>query len=211
MDLRTPGMEFASEMVIRASKANLDIREFDIQYHPRGGESKLSTWRDGWRHLRFLLVHSPTHLFLVPGLLLLALGVAIMGTVLLGIDVFGRDWSIHSLIAGSLATIVGVQVISLGLCAHAYGMYFMSDVDPWFDRMRARYRLEHGLAIGGGLTFVGLIVAGVIVVRWAADDFGALAQTDLAIAAVTLMVIGLQIVFSSFLLSIIGLRRGQTR
>ncbi len=211
MDLRTPGMEFASEMVIRASKANLDIREFDIQYHPRGGESKLSTWRDGWRHLRFLLVHSPTHLFLVPGLLLLALGAAIMGTVLLGIDVFGRDWSVHSLIAGSLATIVGVQVISLGLCAHAYGMYFMSDVDPWFDRMRARYRLEHGLAIGGALTLVGLIVAGVIVVRWAADDFGALAQTDLAIAAVTLMVIGLQIVFSSFLLSIIGLRRGQTR
>ena len=67
LDLRTPGMEFASEMVIRASKEELDIREFPIEYHPRGGESKLSSFRDGWRHLRFLLVHSPTHLFLVPG------------------------------------------------------------------------------------------------------------------------------------------------
>ena len=67
LDLRTTGMEFASEMVIRAAKADLDIRQFPIEYHPRGGESKLSTFRDGWRHLRFLLVHSPTHLFLVPG------------------------------------------------------------------------------------------------------------------------------------------------
>ncbi|WP_320670262.1 glycosyltransferase family 2 protein [Patulibacter defluvii] len=207
MDLRTPGMEFASEMVIRASKAQLDIREFDIQYHPRGGESKLSTWRDGWRHLRFLLAHSPTHLFLVPGLVLLALGALAMATVLTGISLFGREWSIHSLIAGSLGTIVGVQVVSLGLCAHAYGMYFMGDVDPWFDRMRSRYRLEHGLAIGGLLTVIGLIAAIVIVIRWASQDFGALSETKLAIASVTMIVIGLQVFFSSFLLSIIGLRR----
>ena len=67
LDLRTIGMEFASEMVIRASKENLGSSEVPIEYHPRGGESKLSTFRDGWRHLRFLLVHSPTHLFIIPG------------------------------------------------------------------------------------------------------------------------------------------------
>ena len=67
LDLHATGMEFASEMVVRAAKEKLDIRQFPIEYHPRGGESKLSTWRDGWRHLRFLLVHSPTHLFIVPG------------------------------------------------------------------------------------------------------------------------------------------------
>ena len=67
-------MEFASEMVIRASKEKLDIREFPIEYHPRGGESKLSSFRDGWRHLRFLLVHSPTHLFVIPGAVMLLLG-----------------------------------------------------------------------------------------------------------------------------------------
>ena len=207
MDLRTPGMEFASEMVIRASKAKLDIREFDIQYHPRGGESKLSTWRDGWRHLRFLLAHSPTHLFLIPGLFLLAIGVLVMATVVSGINVFGRDWSIHTLMAGSLLTIIGTQVVSLGLCAHAYGMYFMGDVDPWFDRMRSRFRLEHGLAIGGVVILVGFAAALVIVIRWAADDFGALSQVNLAITAVTTIVIGVQVFFSSFLLSIIGLRR----
>src|SRR3954462_3290530 len=77
LDLRTTGMEFASEMVIRASKEKLRIAEFPIQYHPRGGESKLSSWRDGWRHLRFLLVHSPTYLFVVPGLLMAVLGALI--------------------------------------------------------------------------------------------------------------------------------------
>jgi glycosyltransferase involved in cell wall biosynthesis len=207
MDLRTPGMEFASEMVIRASKAKLDIREFDIQYHPRGGESKLSTWRDGWRHLRFLLAHSPTHLFLIPGLFLTVVGALIMGTVLSGINILGREWSIHSLMAGSLLTIIGTQVVSLGLCAHAYGMYFMGDVDPWFDRMRARFRLEHGLAIGGAVILAGAVAGAFIVIRWAADDFGALSQVNLAIASVTTIVIGVQVFFSSFLLSIIGLRR----
>ena len=74
LGLRTTGMEFASEMVVRAAKENLDIREIQIEYHPRGGESKLSSFRDGWRHVRFLLLHSPNHLFILPGVLMSALG-----------------------------------------------------------------------------------------------------------------------------------------
>ena len=89
LDLRTTGMEFASEMVIRAAKAGLDIRQFPIEYHPREGESKLSTWGDGWRHLRFLLVHSPTHLFLIPGAAMAALGTLIMAAVLAHISFLG--------------------------------------------------------------------------------------------------------------------------
>ncbi len=146
LDLRTTGMEFASEMVIRASKEKLDIREFPIEYHPRGGESKLSSFRDGWRHLRFLLVHSPTHLFMLPGALILLLGTIISLVSLTQIDVFGREWDLHTMVAGALLMIVGVQVVALGLCAHAYGTYFMNEKDPWFDRMRRRFRLEHGLA-----------------------------------------------------------------
>ncbi len=115
LDLRTTGMEFASEMVIRASKEKLDIREFPIEYHPRGGESKLSSFRDGWRHLRFLLVHSPTHLFMVPGAVMLALGTIISLVALLQIDVFGRAWDIHTMVAGALLMIVGTQVVALGL------------------------------------------------------------------------------------------------
>jgi glycosyltransferase involved in cell wall biosynthesis len=207
LDLRTTGMEFASEMVIRASKENLDIRQIPIEYHPRGGESKLSSFRDGWRHLRFLLVHSPTHLFLVPGLVMLVLGTLISAASLAHIDVFGREWQLHSMIAGSLLMIVGTQVGALGLCAHAYGMYFMGDRDPWFERMRARFRLEHGLLLGGGVFVAGLAVAAVIVIRWAERGFGNLSEERLAVFGATLMIVGLQVFFSSFLLSILGLRR----
>ena len=156
LDLRTTGMEFASEMVIRASKEKLEIAEFPIEYHPRGGESKLSSFRDGWRHVRFLLVHSPTYLFIVPGLALSGIGVVLMLLVASGLSFFGRAWGLHTLIGGSLLTIVGTQVLALGLCAHAYGTYFMGERDPWFDRMRARFRLEHGLLLGGLFVLAGV-------------------------------------------------------
>ena len=207
LDLRTTGMEFASEMVIRAAKENLDIRQFPIEYHPRGGESKLSSFRDGWRHLRFLLVHSPNHLFIVPGAFLALLGAMAALTVFFQINIFGRTWDIHAEIAGSLLMIVGTQVLALGLCAHAYGTYFMGERDPWFDRMRARFNLESGLLLGGTIALAGAAGAVVIVVRWIDRGFGELSEQRLAILAATLIIVGIQIFFSSFLLSILGLRR----
>jgi len=207
LDLRATGMEFASEMVVRASKQNLVISEVPIEYHPRGGESKLSSFRDGWRHLRFLLVHSPTHLFIIPGLLMSVLGVLVSATVLLDLNVLGRRWDLHTLIGGSLLTIVGCEVLTMGLCAHAYGTYFMGEKDAWFDRMRARFRLEHGLAVGGTVILAGVVTGGVVIVHWISRGFGALAEERLAIVAATLVIVGLQVFFSSFLLSILGLRR----
>ena len=207
LDLRTTGMEFASEMVIRASKENLAIAEFPIEYHPRGGASKLSSFRDGWRHLRFLLVHSPNHLFIVPGAVLAGLGTLIVVFVGAGLDFFGRAWGLHALIGGALLMIVGTQVLALGLCAHAYGTYFMGEQDPWFDRMRARFRLEHGLLLGGAFMLVGLVMGAVIVATWIAHGFGSLSDEHLAVIAASLVIVGIQIFFSSFLLSILGLRR----
>jgi glycosyltransferase involved in cell wall biosynthesis len=207
LDLRTTGMEFASEMVIRASKERLDIREVPIEYHPRGGESKLSSFRDGWRHLRFLLVHSPTHLFVLPGALMALLGSLIAIVSLLGLEVFGREWQLHSMIAGSLLMIVGTQVVALGLCAHAYGTYFMGERDPWFDRMRRRFRLEHGLLLGGAILAAGLILVAGIVAQWVDRGLGQLSEERLALFAAVLVIIGIQVFFSSFLLSILGLRR----
>jgi glycosyltransferase involved in cell wall biosynthesis len=209
LDLRTTGMEFASEMVIRASKEHLRISEVDIEYHPRGGESKLSSFRDGWRHLRFLLVHSPTYLFILPGALLGALGTLISITVLANVDILGRSWNIHALIGGALFTIIGTQVLGLGLCAHAYGTYFMGEKDAWFDAMRARFRLEHGLALGGTIIVAGFVTALVIVIDWIEHGFGKLGLNDVAVVAFELLVVGLQIFFSSFLLSILGLRRNE--
>jgi glycosyltransferase involved in cell wall biosynthesis len=207
LDLRTTGMEFASEMVIRAGKEQLRIAEFPIDYHPRGGESKLNTWRDGWRHLRFLLVHSPTHLFVLPGFVLGLIGALITLISVANISIFGRQWQLHTTVGGSMLTIVGVQVVALGLCAHAYGSYFMGEKDPWFDRMRARFRLEHGLMLGAAIVLVGLITGGVILGIWINSGFGSLSEERLAILATTTVVIGLQTIFSSFLLSILGLRR----
>jgi len=205
--LRTTGMEFASEMVIRAAQEGLEIDQFPIQYRRRGGESKLSSFRDGWRHLRFLLVHSPRHLFIFPGALMALLGALIALVVLARVHVFGRPWELHTLIGGSLLMVVGTQVIALGLCAHAYGTYFMGDRDPWFDRMRRRYRLEHGLLFGGAIGLAGLVIAGLLLWTWAERGFGALAEERWAVLAATLMIVGIQVFFSSFLLSILGLRR----
>ena len=207
LDLRTTGMEFASEMVIRASKENLKIAEFPIEYHPRGGESKLSSFRDGWRHLRFLLVHSPNHLFIFPGALLAGLGTLILVVVEAGVDFFGRAWGLHAIIGGALLMIVGTQVMALGLCAHAYGTYFMGEQDPWFDRMRRRFRLEHGLALGGLFMLAGIALGGVILGTWIAHGLGSLSDERLAVVSASLMIVGIQIFFSSFLLSILGLRR----
>jgi glycosyltransferase involved in cell wall biosynthesis len=207
LDLRTTGMEFASEMVIRGAKERLDIRQFDIEYHQRGGESKLSSFRDGWRHLRFLLLHSPTHLFIVPGAILAAIGFLVELIVVAHLGFFGRAWDIHALIAGSLLTIVGIQVVGLGVFAHAYGVYFMGEHDRLFDRARARYRLEHGLGLGAAVTLIGGGMAAWIVVDWISHGFGALGLENLAVVAATLIIVGIQIFFSSFLLSILGLRR----
>ncbi len=207
LDLRTTGMELASEMVIRAAKENLDIRQIPIEYHPRAGESKLSSFRDGWRHLRFLLIHQPTYLFLVPGAFMSLVGALITLMVASQVHVLGRAWDIHTMIAGALLLIVGSQVLGLGLAARAYGVYFMGEHDRLFEYLRARVRLEHGLLVGAALIMLGVVFGGVIVYRWAERGFGALSEARLAVLAAAVMIVGIQVFFSSFLLSILGLRR----
>jgi hypothetical protein len=207
LQLRATGMEFASEMIVRAAKERLDIRQIPIEYRPRTGESKLSSVRDGWRHLRYLLLHAPTHLFILPGALLAALGGLASLTVLANLDVLQRQWDLHTLIGGSLLLIVGAQLVGLGLCAHAYATYFMGEHEAWFDRARERLRLEHGLMLGAAVALAGLVMIAVILLDWIDRGLGSLSQERLAICAATLLVLGIQIVFSSFLLSILGLRR----
>ena len=151
LDLHSTGMEFASEMVIRAVRADLDIREQPISLHVRGGESKLSPLRDGWRHLRLMLVYSPGFLFLIPGAVMVAIGLLTIVTVLTKLTIFGRQFYIHAEIGGSLLVIVGIEVIVLGLIARTYGFYFMGVRDPFLERWHRRVRLEHGLIAGGVL------------------------------------------------------------
>jgi glycosyl transferase family 2 len=207
LDLRMPGMEFASEMVIRASKAGLRIEEIPIEYHVRRGESKLKSFRDGWRHLRFLLVHSPTHLFLVPGVALFAAGLVAMIAILADLNVLGRQWDLHSMIAAAMVSIAGVQVVSLGLVARTYGVHHLGERDRLYDRFDGRLRLEHGLIAGTLTLLAGLVVWTAVLIRWADRGFGELSEEKLAVLSLTLIVVGLQVIFTSFLLSIMGLRR----
>jgi len=207
LDLRATGMEFASEMVIRAGQERLDIRELPIALHQRGGESKLSPFRDGWRHLRLMLVYSPNFLFVIPGASFVLLGLLIDVAVLTKTSVFGRQFYIHAEIAGSLLVIVGIEVMALGLIARTYGVYFMGVRDAFLERMRDRFRLEHGLLAGGALIFAGLVGGIVIVADWLASGAGSLGEGEVALVAATGLVAGVQIFFTSFLVSIIGLRR----
>jgi hypothetical protein len=207
LDLRTTGMEFASEMVIRAAKERLRVEQLEIDYYPRGGASKLSSFRDGWRHVRFLLVHSPNYLFIFPGLLMAALGALVELVVIARLPVFGRAWDIHALIGGGLLAVVGTQVVCLGVCARTYAAYFMGERDRLFTAIRARYRLEHGLLLGGATGLAGASLCGWILIDWLSRGLGALGDDKLAVLGATLVIIGVQIFFTSFLLSILGLRR----
>jgi glycosyltransferase involved in cell wall biosynthesis len=207
--LNATGMEFASEMVIRAARSNLQLRELPIELHVRGGESKLSPFRDGWRHLRLMLVYSPGFLFLMPGSIMIVLGALTDLTVFAHISIFGRAWYIHTAILGSALVIVGLQVVGLGLCGRAYGAFVLGNPDPGFDRLHRRIRLEHGLLLATLVTLVGLAVGGVMIGKWAARGFGTLSEERLAVLSVTLVIAGIQISFTSFLLSILGLRRAR--
>lgn len=205
LNLRTTGMEFASEMVLRSSRAGLKVADIDIDYHPRIGESKLNTFSDGWRHLRFLLIHSPTHLFLVPGIALFAIGMAMMLVVLTGVDLFGRSWDLHAMIAACMMSIVGSQVISLGLSAKAYGVYHLGEHDALHDRFDGKIRLEHGLMVGATVALIGFVISAWIVIGWIGSDFGSLSEQSLLVFSMTLVVLGLQTIFTSFFMSIVGM------
>jgi glycosyltransferase involved in cell wall biosynthesis len=207
LNLRTVGMEFASEMVIRATREQLEVREVPIALHPRLGTSKLSPFRDGWRHLRLILVYNPTFLFIVPGTVMFLAGSLIALLVFLEVPVFGRSLLVHSLIFGCLLVLIGVQAIGLGLCARAFGVYFIGEQDHLFQRLRSKLRLEHGLAFALLVLAAGLGLFGVVVGKWAAGGFGTLREERLAILAFTVIAVGAQIFFTSFLVSIIGLRR----
>jgi glycosyltransferase involved in cell wall biosynthesis len=205
--LNSTGMEFASEMIIRAVKANVRLTELPIELHVRSGDSKLSPFRDGWRHLRLILVYSPEFLFTIPGTAMVVLGSLIELTVFAHLTLFGRGWYIHTAIVGAALIMVGLQVVGLGLCGRAYGSYVLGSHDEWFDRMERRVRLEHGLAVGAVVTLAGVALGTLMVAKWAARGFGTLSEERLGILAVTLVVAGIQVFFTSFLLSILGLRR----
>lgn len=204
----TTGMEFASEMVVRALRCGLRIEERDISYHRRVGTSKLHSFRDGWRHLRFMILHSPTLMLLMPGAALWLLGLAI--SIPLGfspIMIDGRAIDIHCMIVGGVLNIVGIQIITIGLLAKAYGHLSGLHEDPvvaWFYRW---FTFEKVFLLSLVIVLSGLFIAMRVIAEWVTSGFGPLDQQRQLLLALLCVVNGVQIGSSSFLFGIMALPR----
>jgi hypothetical protein len=211
LDLHATGMEFASEMVFKAYRRGLAVSEIPIDYYPRVGESKLNRFADAWRHIRFMLLYSPSWLYLLPGSVLLVLGISGMLVLASGpVDVFGRSWQIHTMLGFVALTLIGAQVIQLGVFARTYARVRIGERDPLLERLGRRLRLEHGLLVGGLLVLLALVGLAAIGIEWASQGFGTLGRAYETALLATTLGLGIQIVFAAFFLALITmpLRRG---
>jgi glycosyltransferase involved in cell wall biosynthesis len=209
MRLHTTGMEFASEMVVNALRAGLAIREIPITYHPRTGESKLSGLRDAWRHVRFMLIFSPSYLFQLPGLVLMLLGGALVAALAGGPrELFGRTWDYHVLLFGALALILGYNLVLFDVFAKTFSMGAgFARPRQWLRPPARWFSLEKGLIAGGLLFLAGLFVEARIVAGWVRGGEGALMAVRPIVVGMTAMVMGAQTVFASFLVSLMLIER----
>ncbi len=204
MALETDGMEFASEMIMKAGAKDLKILETPIIYHEREGEEKLESFKDGWRHVRFMLVNAPGYLFSVPGALLGLLGLLVMGSAYGGVTIAGATPGIHWMIAGSLLTLVGYQVASLGIFATVAGDPIQKPADPITTRVTGSLSLERGATYGLAVFAGGAIYATVLALQGIGAGAASLSFTMGSIIASTAIVLGLQTIFSSFFLSVVN-------
>jgi hypothetical protein len=204
MRLRTNGMEYASEMIAVAIRRRLTVGEIPIVYHPREGESKLRSFRDGWRHLRFMLLLSPTPLFLAPGLAMLGLGTLALGALLPGpLRIGGLNFDFHFMFVASALAILGVQLVVLGLAAKAFSRAELEVGDRWLRFLDTRFTLERGLLLGGAFFGAGLGVNGWILSAWLGAGRGTLFAVRPALVGLTLLVVGAQLMFGSFFISVV--------
>jgi glycosyltransferase involved in cell wall biosynthesis len=212
MQLKTTGMEFASEMVIKATLKSLRITEVPITLH-KDGRSRpphLKPWRDGWRHLRFMLIYSPRWLFLVPGLTLAILG-AIAGSLLSlsSIRTGGVEFDVGTLMAACMTLIVGIQLVAFAFFTKVFAIgQGLLPMDQKFTRIFRFFTLERGIVLGGILLFAGLVLLVRAAYIWQQAGYGELPYADNVrrmISATTLVVTGMQTVFSSFFMSVLGL------
>jgi len=205
MGLRTSGMEYASEMIAMAIRQGLTVGEIPIVYAPREGESKLRSFRDGWRHLRFMLLLSPTPLFLAPGLAMVAVGLAVLAALLPGpLQVFGMNFDFHFMFVASAMAILGVQLIVLGLAAKAFARAELHVSDKWLAFLDRWFTLERGLLLGAGVLAAGLGVNGWILADWLGAGRGTLFAVRPALVGLTLLVVGAQLMFGSFFISVVS-------
>lgn len=214
MDLRTTGMEFASEMVVKASLLGMRVTEVPTTLSPDGRSRPphLRSWRDGWRHLRFLLMYSPRWLFLYPGLALMLLGMGVLLWLLPGTrQVGGIGLDIHTMTYAGLAVVAGFQAVIFAVFTKVFAISEgLLPSDPQMDKLFRYVTLEVGIAVGAAIGLLGLVGTSYAVLLWTSRSFGPMDPESLlrvVVPAGVGLALGYQIVLSSFFLSILGLRR----
>ena len=207
----SPGMEFNLELAINAGLAGLRVHEIPIVLAPRKGESKLRTFRDGWRSLRMMLLYSPNKLFLAPGVTLLVLGLAIHLAVLLGLVRFGgRPAAGVTAVFATIFSVVGFEILSLGLHAKTYSWSRRFDRDNRaLAAFYGHFKLETGLLLGAGLIAGGGAILVAVIVEWLRSDLLPLPHPEWVSFAATLVIIGCSTLFSSLFISAMSISRPQ--
>jgi glycosyltransferase involved in cell wall biosynthesis len=205
MQLVSGGMELASEMILKASQLQIPIIEVPVPYHPRVGISKLSTWMDGWRHLKFMILYSPLQWFLIPSAVMTVTGLAILLLLLDGpATILGATFYLHPMFLGSFLVLLGYQLAFLGVISQLYGVTtrLILTEPPLLARIREQFKLETGLIAGLILSLIGLTGLLYIVVVWWQAGFQNIFEVRLSLFSVTLLMLGIQTIFSSVVLSI---------
>jgi glycosyltransferase involved in cell wall biosynthesis len=205
LSLRAGGMEFASEMVIEASRKKLRIREVPITYHPRKGASKLRSFSDGWRHLRFMMLYRPGPFLLLPGSVALIFGLVL--TLFVMMHEPNQELRMHSLILGSMLLIMGYQTLLSGIYIAAFGKsYGVAGEGGLGKRLASYHSLEKELVIGGALLVGGVVLGSKVIFSWIDVGFGSLQEVQEAMMAMILSIMGLQTIFSAIIISLLLLR-----
>jgi glycosyltransferase involved in cell wall biosynthesis len=209
IDLRMPGMEFATEMIVKSLDGDLVTREVGIPYRPRTGESKLNPVRDAWRHIEYMLVFSPTFLFLIPGALLTLFGLLVQAVLISGPrHIFFRNWDMHTNIAGLSAALFGLTLVSLGVISASYawsiGMRFRHSFVANAVARRAPKVVRY---VGMLMLVVGAVWWLVLIGQWVASGFGSFAAIPPLSMATTLLTGGLELIGTAFIMHLIGLAR----
>jgi glycosyltransferase involved in cell wall biosynthesis len=214
LSLGSTGMEFASEMVIEAARIGLSTVEVPVSFHPRTSEQPRRSMGDGWRVARQILLISPSQLFMIPGVLLMLVGAGLELALLGGPVRLGSRLTLdfHMMFVGGGMAMLGSQLLLLGIYAKTWSLVTQEGIaDAWIRWLHLHYTLERGLVAGGCLFVVGLLVNAHILFTWMSSGMGGdLFAVRPAILALTLMVLGAEVVFASFFLSVLrGTRFGR--
>jgi len=207
LNLQTTGMEFASEMIVKALKNNLKIKELPINYYPRIGSSKIKSFRDAWKQIRFMLLYSPLFLFFIPGIVIFLFGIfSILWLYFWSPKIFEIKLFYHPMFFSSALIMVGYQLLIFSAFAKIYSITHFKEHDEKLEKLFKYITIERASIVGILISVIGLVIYFLIFAKWISNSFGSLNEIKNSIVALTFIIIGVQTIFSSFMMSILSIK-----